>query len=375
MGNNQLQVVVKPADGTQGSRERAKLLAWLRQEPETGTCKVLTNARCLVERVDVPALDAVIFAHPKHSEIDVVQAVGRVMRKSPGKKRGYIILPVVTTPGMNPEKALNSGTYAAVWQVVNAIYAHDDRFESRTNQLKLTRDQRSQGGQINIGGGDYDHSESGDTETVSNGDGDSTAIQKTFILDNMSAEIRDAILARIVDRHSDPKYWDKWIDKTKEAADNHETRIRSMLKANDDQVKATFDEFVSSLRQTLNDDVNEQMAVGLLSQHMVSKPIFDALFQDYDFSGRNPVSVAMENTLRRIEGRGLEKETRNLDPFYREIRLRIDALDTPQARQQVIAEFYQRFFKGTLGNHAEQGALKDAAERMGWASCTRCRKP
>lgn len=362
MGNNRLQVDVRHADGTQGSRQRAKLLAWLRQEPEDGICKVLTNARCLVEGVDVPALDAVIFAHPKRSEIDVVQAVGRVMRKSEGKKRGYIILPVVTTPSMNPEKALNSGTYAAVWQVINAICAHDDRFESRINQLKLTREKRED---INIGGENRGRSESGDNETISNRDGESTAIQGTLILDNVSAEIRDAILARIVDRHSDPKYWDKWIDKTKQAADNHETRIRSMLKADDDQVRTTFDEFVAGLRQTLNDDVDEQMAVGLLSQHMVSKPIFDALFQDYDFSKRNPVSVAMEDTLRKLEGRGLEKETRNLDPFYREIRIRIDALDTPQARQQVIAEFYQRFFKGALGSQDSGAALKDAAERMG----------
>jgi len=82
-------------DGTMGVQERNKHLAWLKAEAGDGVCRVLTNARCLSEGVDVPALDAVMFLTPRGSQVDVVQAVGRVMRKAPGKELGYIILPVV----------------------------------------------------------------------------------------------------------------------------------------------------------------------------------------------------------------------------------------------------------------------------------------
>ena len=124
-------------DGTQNAPTRSKYLDWLREEAEDNTCRVLTNARCLTEGIDVPALDAILFMHPRKSEIDVVQAVGRVMRKAKGKNLGYIILPIARAPGANPQETINSSAYKAVWQVINAIASHDDRFEAKINQLKL----------------------------------------------------------------------------------------------------------------------------------------------------------------------------------------------------------------------------------------------
>ena len=135
---NNLRCQVIHVDGTQNALYRTEQLAWLRQEPEEGVCKILSNARCLTEGVDVAALDAILFLNPRKSEIDVVQAVGRVMRKSLGKRYGYIILPIAQAPGVTAEEALNQGAYRAVWQVINAISSHDDRFEAKINQLALT---------------------------------------------------------------------------------------------------------------------------------------------------------------------------------------------------------------------------------------------
>ena len=125
---NLLRCQVQHVDGTQNALERANHLSWLRRDPEPGTCSILSNARCLTEGIDVPALDAVLFLHPRKSEVDVVQAVGRVMRRAEGKEFGYIILPIAQAPNATAEDTLKSSAYKAVWQVINAISAHDDRF-------------------------------------------------------------------------------------------------------------------------------------------------------------------------------------------------------------------------------------------------------
>ena len=102
--------------------EKANLLSWLRDEPQDNECKILFNVRCLSEGVDVPSLDSVIFLAPRKSQVDVVQTVGRVMRIAPGKKRGYVIIPIVAEDVENPEKTLDrSEEFKVVWQVLNAL--------------------------------------------------------------------------------------------------------------------------------------------------------------------------------------------------------------------------------------------------------------
>src|SRR5699024_12571424 len=102
--------------------------------------KVGSNARWRSAGVAVPALDAVLVLNPRNSMVDVVQSVGRVMRKSPGKDYGYIILPVAIRPGVSPAEALNdSKQFRVVWQVLNALRAHDDRFNAIINSIDLNQ--------------------------------------------------------------------------------------------------------------------------------------------------------------------------------------------------------------------------------------------
>ena len=216
---NPLRCQVHHVDGTQNALERANHLSWLRREPDPGACSILTNARCLTEGIDVPALDAVLFLHPRRSEIDVVQAVGRVMRKAEGKEFGYIILPIAQAPNASAEDTLRSSAYKAVWQVINAISAHDDRFEAQINQLALVKpnpgtewpDQYGLGGIGPVDGGEEYP--------------DVTEIQGTLLLIIAgSVELRDAILARIVNKYADPGYWEKWATDVRDIAERHESR-------------------------------------------------------------------------------------------------------------------------------------------------------
>ena len=360
---NRLRCQVEHVDGTQNALYRAERLAWLRREPQEGVCNILTNARCLTEGVDVPALDAILFLHPRKSDIDVVQAVGRVMRQAAGKRCGYIILPIAQAPGATAQETVSSSDYKAVWQVINAISAHDDRFEAQINQLALTVGHAApppygKGQDIGRDGG-------------SDPDSEEEHIQGTLLIAG-SSELRDAILAKIVDKYADPGYWEKWATNIRDIAERHEARIRSLLNnpaAGDvpgphnpldvggaalasSGVRPLFDRFLTGIRHNLNDGITEDEAIGMLSQHLVTKPVFDALFEDYAFAAHNPVSQAMQRTLESLEQRGLEKETAGLESFYRDVRLRARGVNDAAGKQEIIKELYQRFFRLALPDTA-----------------------
>ena len=349
---NRLLCQVHHVDGTQNALIRSERLDWLRQEPSDGVCKVLSNARCLTEGIDVPALDAILFLHPRKSDIDVVQAVGRVMRRSEGKEFGYIILPIAQAPQATAYESVSNSAYKAVWQVINAISAHDDRFEAQINQLALTHNKNKPEylSGTDMGGGDL---------------GDGTSIDSSIdlliqgalpLIIAGSAELRDAILAKIVDRYADPGYWEQWAKSVRDIAQRHEARIRALLNIPDNDVRPVFDSFLAGLQRNLNDGISEEDAIGMLSQHLITKPVFDALFEDYAFAQSNPVSQAMQTTLESLQERGLEKETEGLENFYRDVRVCVQGITDAASKQKIIAELYQRFFKL---------ALPDTAARLG----------
>ena len=338
---NRLRCEVDHVDGSQNALYRSERLAWLRQEPDAGVCKILSNARCLTEGIDVPALDAVLFLNPRRSEIDVVQAVGRVMRKSEGKRFGYIILPIAQAPGASPQETVNNSAYKAVWQVINAISAHDDRFEAKINQLALSfnnsdREPKPYPGGDDIGGPGGDAPPGGDE-----------GIQGTLLIAG-SPELRDAILAKIVDKYADPGYWEKWAANIRAIAERHEARIRALLNNPAAGVRPIFDDYLAGIRNSLNDGISPDEAIGMLSQHLITRPVFDALFADYKFAELNPVSQAMQATIESLQQRGLEKETEGLEGFYRDVRIRAEGVTTAEGRQQIIAELYERFLKLAL---------------------------
>ena len=151
----------------------------------------------------MPALDAVLFLAPRKSQVDVVQAVGRVMRKAAGKEMGYIILPVVISPDEEPEQALNDNeTFKVVWDVLRALRSHDDRFDLEINSLDLnkTRSDRI----IVIGGGEKDERDS----------------IGQLSLDLVYKIPLGAIYARIVEKCGDRKYWPQWAEDVAAIADH-----------------------------------------------------------------------------------------------------------------------------------------------------------
>ncbi|UJH71820.1 helicase-related protein [Ornithinimicrobium sp. INDO-MA30-4] len=330
-----LNTTVHHVDGKMNILTRNEELDWLKTDPGTDSCRVLTNAKCLSEGVDVPALDAVMFLNPRKSVVDVVQSVGRVMRRSPGKKYGYIILPIGIPAGMSPEEALrDNDRYRVVWDVLQALRAHDERFNAMINKIELnnTRDQRIN--VIGVGGND--------DESTTNTTDKPEPKQLSFNWEALE-EWRDAIYAKIVQKVGTRRYWEDWAKDVATIADNHRTRLLAILESG--HAAEEFNAFHRALQANLNEGINRDDAIDMLSQHMITKPVFDALFSEYQFAEHNPVSKVMQTMLETLEGANLEAETEPLEKFYESVRLRAAGIDNAEGKQRIITELYERFFK------------------------------
>ena len=338
---------VEHVDGGMNAQKRASALDWLKEVEAEDLCNVVSNARCLTEGVDVPALDAILFLYPRRSAIDVVQAVGRVMRKAEGKRYGYIILPIAREPGRTSEETLNDSRYRYVWQVLSALKSHDDRFEAEINHLALTQ-----------GRTDAPYTDKrGDIGVSTEGEEVPEALEEVGVQGNLhivgDEGFQEAIRAKVVDRYADPAFWQKWAVTIRQIAIAHENRIRALLRGSDAKVRETFDEYLQGIRENINDGITEDQAIGMLSQHLVTKPVFDAVFGEFGFVGQNSVSRAMQTTIDALDRHGLERETADLSAFYRDVRTRVRGLTDSAARQEVIKELYGTFIKEALPQAAE----------------------
>ena len=346
-----LQCEVDHVDGTQNVLERNRKLDWLKADTRGldtdrgSVCRILSNARCLSEGVDVPALDAVMFLSPRNSIVDVVQSVGRVMRKAPGKKYGYIILPIGIPADMTPEEALKDNKkYEVVWQVLQALRAHDDRFNAVVNQIELNERKPQQIEVIGVSGEPGEDNLGADHKP-------STATQLELNFPELE-EWREAIFAKIVQKCGDRQYWENWAKDVATIAESHVSRIQALLL--DSEHRETFEAFLEGLRQNINPTVSEADAIEMLSQHLITKPVFDALFEQYPFSQFNPVSVAMQQMLDLLEGQILEKDTRQLDRFYASVEKRAAGIDNAAGKQKIILELYDKFFKTAFPRMSER---------------------
>jgi predicted helicase len=356
---NILHCELDHVDGTFNAIQRNHLLDWLKAPAEPDRCRILSNARCLSEGVDVPMLDAVLFLNPRNSIVDVVQSVGRVMRKPPhGSKEkktyGYIILPIGIPAGVPPEEALKDNQkYKVVWQVLQALRAHDDRFNATINQIELNKKAPDNLKIIGIGEG------TGKEDTSSSGDGKDKKGkvgepgQATFHFPELEAW-KDALYAKIVLKCGSRRYWEDWAKDVAKIAQRHSDRIRLLLEQGDPKHTTAFAAFLDGLHQNINPAISQDDGIEMLSQHLITRPVFDALFENYAFSEANPVSRAMQSMLDALQDQALEKETASLEKFYASVRERVEGIDNAEGKQKVITELYDKFFKEAFPKMSER---------------------
>ena len=348
-----VNVMARHIDGSMDANTRNELIAWLKQDAaDPNECRVLCNVRCLSEGVDVPALDAVLFLSPRNSEVEVVQSVGRVMRSfgrgtDHEKKYGYIIIPVIVPNEVTPEKALaDNDRFKVVWTILNALRSHDENFNAHVNQINLNKQRPPK---ITVGGVPHG------TYSVGNGspdDGSDDAI--TLGSDDVArqlqlqfGELQDGIYARLVEKVGDKLYWENWAKSIGEIAQKFIQRIAMLIKENDN-AKVYFDTFMNGLHKNINDSVDQGQAIEMLAQHMITRPVFDALFKEYQFVNNNTVSRSMQDMIEVLESEGMEMDTAVLDKFYTSVRNNVSNIDNLEGKQTIIKNLYEKFFKGAF---------------------------
>lgn len=338
-------------DGSMSAPKRDELLNWIKEDTTQNKCRILTNVRCLSEGVDVPSLDAVLFLSARNSQVDVVQSVGRVMRRSAGKKYGYIIIPVIVPADIEADKALDDNKrFSVVWTVLNALRAHDDRFNATVNQIELNKKRPDR---ILVGGAEYGF------------DGDGKPIKKDFNPEDATGKefaeqlaiqfenLQNIVFAKMVKKVGDKRYWEQWAKNVAEIAERQIVRIKKLIEE-DSKHQKTFVNFLKGLQKNINPSITQQDAVEMLSQHIITKPVFDALFSGYSFVKNNPISVSMQTMLDLLEERNLDADAHTLDKFYESVKMRASGIDNAEGKQRIIIELYDKFFKTAFPKMVEK---------------------
>ncbi|MBK3949363.1 type ISP restriction/modification enzyme [Staphylococcus haemolyticus] len=336
--SNPFRIDIDHADGSMNAVQKNSKIDWLKSEVPENTCRVLSNARFLTEGIDIPDLDAIMFLKPRRSKIDIAQAVGRVMRKAEGKDYGYIILPIGVPSGTEAHTVLdNNEKYQVVWEILNALRSIDERFDAIINKLELNKKKPDKIQIIGVGEAPEE------LEEVNN-----RQEQLTFSLDEEHlSDLERAIYGKIVNKVGNVKYWEQWSKDVAEIARKHVSRIRLILEK-DKNIKLEFEKFVKNLRYNINNSIDEKQVVEMLSQHMITKPIFEALFDNYSFVKNNPVSTAMEKILDILGKTGIQDDQKKLDGFYESVRARAEGIDNLEAKQKIIIQLYNKFFKNAF---------------------------
>ncbi len=247
-----LKISIDHIDGTMNCKDRLDKLEKLNQF-EPNTCKVLSNARCLSEGVDVPALDSIVFFDGKSAMVDIIQAVGRVMRKAKRKKRGYIILPIALEEHeiQNLDEAVNNTNFKNIWKVIKALRSHDPSLVDEATFKE----------KIKIFGSDD-----------SNNHNDEKTLFDAILLQDLADAMYNVMPTKLGDRN----YWENFTKKTGNIARTLNNRLKMIFEKNPE----FFHGFLDSLRENIHQNIKEDEALDMITSHIITKPIFDALFGD-----------------------------------------------------------------------------------------------
>lgn len=366
-----LTCVAAHVDGSMNASQKESKIAWLKEETPDDTCRILSNVRCLSEGVDVPALDAVLFLTPRSSQVDVVQSVGRVMRNAPGKKRGYIVLPVVIPAGIEPHEALNNNdTYKVVWQVLQALRSHDDRFDAMVNKLELDARDPSKMEVIAVTDkiakksspkkGDPDAKKAAArkaakaSRVIGQAGTRPSAPPEQREIEFEIGEIERAIYAKLVQKVGNRHHWEDWAKDIAKIARTHIDRITAILESPANvKEREAFEHFSEELRDDLNDTITREDIIEMLAQHLVTKPVFDALFSGQSFATENSMSRAMQGVLDVLEKHHIE-EASTLHAFYESVKMRASGIESAEGKQKIVVELYDKFFRNAFPKMSER---------------------
>ncbi len=318
-----LKISIDHIDGTMNCKDRLEKLENLNQF-KPNTCKVLSNARCLSEGVDVPALDSIVFFDGKSAMVDIIQAVGRVMRKAKRKKRGYIILPIALEESeiKNLDEAVNNTNFKNIWKVIKALRSHDPSLVDEATFKE----------KIKIFGSD-DNKKQNDEKTLFD----------AILLQDLADAVYNVMPTKLGDRN----YWENFTKKTGNIARTLNNRLKMIFDKNPE----FFHDFLDSLRGNIHQNIKEDEALDMITSHIITKPIFDALFGD---NIKNPIAKALDKMVQKLSTLGLEGETKDLKNLYESVKTEAARAKSQKSQQELIKNLYNTFFKEAFKKQSEK---------------------
>lgn len=351
---NLVNIDIRHVDGSFNALEKKECINWLKEDVEDGNCRILTNARCLSEGVDVPALDAVMFLNPRSSMVDIIQSVGRVMRKAEGKKYGYVILPIGISASENPDEALDKNEkYKLVWEILQALRAHDDRFNNTINKIELNKRKPDQIQVIGIGEKNTEDRDDGYKKVKINTNKKVYEGQIKIDLETFD-KWKESVYAKMVKKVGSRIYWENWAKDVAEIATSHMNKMRQLINSDNPKIKNEIGNFVIGLKENLNNSITQEDAIEMLAQHMITKPVFDALFENYEFVKNNPVSKTMQKMIDILDKEMSNEEKEKLNKFHESVKERAQGIDNAEGKQRIILELYEKFFKIALPKEVDK---------------------
>ncbi len=318
-----LKISIDHIDGTMNCKDRLEKLENLNQF-KPNTCKVLSNARCLSEGVDVPALDSIVFFDGKSAMVDIIQAVGRVMRKAKRKKRGYIILPIALEESeiQNLDEAVNNTNFKNIWKVIKALRSHDPSLVDEATFKE----------KIKIFGSD-DNKKQNDEKTLFD----------AILLQDLADAVYNVMPTKLGDRN----YWENFTKKTGNIARTLNNRLKMIFDKNPE----IFHGFLDSLRGNIHQNIKEDEALDMITSHIITKPIFDAIFGD---NIKNPIAKALDKMVQKLSTLGLEGETKDLKNLYESVKTEAMHAKSQKSQQELIKNLYNTFFKVAFKKQSEK---------------------
>ncbi len=399
-------IAVRHVDGGMGANQRAGHLHWLDSARQDGEIRILSNAKCLSEGVDVPSLDALCFLQPKGSHIDIVQSVGRVMRKVHNKNFGYVVLPLVLpdTIGDYSAHIRKDDFWKTTWAVLRALRSHDERFARELGVMDLDGDrwpknlictitQTDLSSQVAAfansdntavtGSGtrailadeddtgtnqakadgmwqtpegkkpSFDSADSADDQPNTQAAAHTTThTEPTLQLDfpellrqhpdEALSFVLDKIRSAVVDKVGDRQYWHTWSQDAHTAYETILARIKRIY-AQRPAIKRQMDETTEGLEATLGERATVEETVSILAQYIVIKPVFEALFGTAENFEDSPLSMAMSSLHKEIRWLRLENETAKLESFYQSVINTAKSITRPEDKQTLIKRLYKDF--------------------------------
>ncbi|BAW59449.1 type IIG restriction-modification enzyme [Helicobacter pylori] len=338
-----LTISIDHIDGTMNCKVRLEKLEELNAF-EPNTCKVLSNARCLSEGVDVPALDSIVFFDGKSAMVDIIQAVGRVMRKAKHKKRGYIILPIALEESeiQNLDEAVNNTNFKNIWKVIKALRSHDPSLVDEATFKE----------KIKIFGSDDNDEANQDDEELQKDKTDKTKqdpkqAQKTLFDAILLQDLANAVYNVMPTKLGDRNYWENFTKKTGNIARTLNNRLKDIFEKNPE----FFHGFLDSLRGNIHQNIKEDEALDMITSHIITKPIFDAIFGD---NIKNPISKALDKMVEKLSTLGLQGETKDLKNLYESVKTEAMHAKSQKSQQELIKNLYNTFFKVAFRKQSEK---------------------